>query len=369
MFLNTDHPSASLRACPERSEGAGLGSTALVTNASGGVVDQQRYYPYGAGRPTDTALPTDYRFTGQRREGTIGLYDYGARFYDPALGRFISADTVVPQPGNPQALNRYSYVLNNPLRYTDPTGFFSEDEIMKHFGVSTWEEVLALFGEGGRFEGLWGWLAMLRMADIDEPLFLFTGKEGLASQRGSLYGYWTIRNGQIGLTDAPGSDTFCSADEAARYAATSAWLGITDEGCYWPLPGQGQTRTGEGWLVLVDPRRQYLWWRLKPENVDWVGVGLDAGGIVLDIFTGGAGGRGTNAVKLARGASTVVGKVDLSRGIWGFLDTKGIFSSPWEAAGLGSDVVGIAPSPIGTIADVVGLAVNFADAGAFQWTP
>ena len=99
-----------------------LGSTALVTNASGGVVGQQRYYPYGTGRPTDTALPTDYRFTGQRREGTIGLYDYGTRFYDPLLGRFLSADTVVPEPGNPQALNRYSYVLNNPLKYTDPSG-------------------------------------------------------------------------------------------------------------------------------------------------------------------------------------------------------------------------------------------------------
>ena len=69
-------------------------------------------------------LPTDYRFTGQRREGTIRLYDYGARFYDPLLGRFLSADTVVPQPGNPQALNRYSYVLNNPLKYTDPSGHY-----------------------------------------------------------------------------------------------------------------------------------------------------------------------------------------------------------------------------------------------------
>jgi len=91
-------------------------------------VGQQRYHPYGTGRPTDTALPTDYRFTGQRREGTIGLYDYGARFYDPLLGRFLSADTVVPEPGNPQALNRYSYVLNNPLKYTDPSGHMIFEE-------------------------------------------------------------------------------------------------------------------------------------------------------------------------------------------------------------------------------------------------
>jgi len=47
---------------------------------------------------------------------------YGARYYDWVLGRFISADTIVPNQFNPQSLNRYSYVLNNPLKYTDPTG-------------------------------------------------------------------------------------------------------------------------------------------------------------------------------------------------------------------------------------------------------
>jgi len=56
----------------------------------------------------------------------FGLYDYRARYYDPVLGRFISADTVVPEPGNPQALNRYAYVYNNPVRYTDPSGHWLE---------------------------------------------------------------------------------------------------------------------------------------------------------------------------------------------------------------------------------------------------
>ena len=45
-----------------------------------------------------------------------------SRFYDPAIGRFLQPDTIVPDPANPQSLNRYSYVLNNPMRYTDPTG-------------------------------------------------------------------------------------------------------------------------------------------------------------------------------------------------------------------------------------------------------
>jgi len=51
------------------------------------------------------------------------LLDYGARRYDPQIGRFISPDTIIPDPGNPQSFNRYAYVNNNPQRYTDPSGY------------------------------------------------------------------------------------------------------------------------------------------------------------------------------------------------------------------------------------------------------
>jgi len=65
---------------------------------------------------------------------TLRTVFYNARYYDPVpsaalrarLGRFISADTLVPNPGNPQALNRYAYVTNNPLKYTDPSGHWLE---------------------------------------------------------------------------------------------------------------------------------------------------------------------------------------------------------------------------------------------------
>jgi RHS repeat-associated protein len=67
-------------------------------------------------------MPTDKLFTGQRLDRDTGLYYYGARYYDQGLGRFISPDIVVQNPGNPQTLNRYSYCLNNPLKYADPTG-------------------------------------------------------------------------------------------------------------------------------------------------------------------------------------------------------------------------------------------------------
>jgi hypothetical protein len=52
----------------------------------------------------------------------VGLLFYRARFYAPSLGRFVSADTIVPDGKNPQAWNRYSYVVNSPLKYIDPSG-------------------------------------------------------------------------------------------------------------------------------------------------------------------------------------------------------------------------------------------------------
>ena len=63
-------------------------------------------------------------FNSHREESEFGLYDYKARYYSPLLGCFISADSIVPDFSNPQALNRYAYVYNNPLKFTDPSGHF-----------------------------------------------------------------------------------------------------------------------------------------------------------------------------------------------------------------------------------------------------
>jgi RHS repeat-associated protein len=80
-----------------------------------------KYLAIGVSRNSTGNLPTDKLFTGQRLDST-GLYYYGARYYDPSIGRFISPDTIVPNPNNPQTLNRYSYCCNNPLKYIDPSG-------------------------------------------------------------------------------------------------------------------------------------------------------------------------------------------------------------------------------------------------------
>ena len=67
---------------------------------------------------------TDFTFTGQRADGSTQLIQMGARWVEPRIGRWVSADSIVPDPGSSQCLNRHAYVDGNPLVYTDPTGHF-----------------------------------------------------------------------------------------------------------------------------------------------------------------------------------------------------------------------------------------------------
>jgi len=103
-----------------------LGSSSVILAQDGTVVKRDYYYPYGGNRGTPYTDVTTKRFTGQYHEaglpGGEGLSFYNARWYDPQLGRFISADTIVPEPQNPQDFNRYTYARGNPVRFSDPTG-------------------------------------------------------------------------------------------------------------------------------------------------------------------------------------------------------------------------------------------------------
>ncbi|MBI3151968.1 MAG: RHS repeat-associated core domain-containing protein [Chloroflexi bacterium] len=97
-----------------------LGSTSLTTDTLGNLVSELRYKPWGETRYSSGTTATSYRYTGQREEVIFGLYFYNARWMDPALGRFVQADTLVP--GGIQGLDRYAYVGNSPVRYIDPSG-------------------------------------------------------------------------------------------------------------------------------------------------------------------------------------------------------------------------------------------------------
>jgi RHS repeat-associated protein len=179
-----------------------LGSTSLVMDHQGSKVAESRHYPYGEERwrwPQEGTFPTEYRFTGQKLvDSAGGIYHMGARFYDPALGRWLSADTIVPGtaagrdngvtevgyddqvrltpltvgfhatqllpviseenreilvqgksgskyawgPQNPQALNRFAYCTSNPLGYVDPSGYYLVDLIDVQLTAEEAEDLL-----------------------------------------------------------------------------------------------------------------------------------------------------------------------------------------------------------------------------------
>jgi RHS repeat-associated protein len=117
-----------------------LGSTSITTDSTGAKVSEMRYKPWGevryswisAASTTPTYSLADYTFTGQysymddpSTSGVTEGFDlmfYNARWYDPSLGRFAQADSIVPASQGVQGYDRYAYVSNNPVRYNDPSG-------------------------------------------------------------------------------------------------------------------------------------------------------------------------------------------------------------------------------------------------------
>jgi RHS repeat-associated protein len=150
-----------------------LGSTSLtVAAATNTKVAELRYDPWGSVRYANGTQVTDYTYTGQRDfTSDFGLMYYNARWYDPYNTHFSSPDSIIPDHYNPLDYNRYTYARNNPLKYTDPTGHLSKDEIMSHFGVGSWDKVLTSFEEGGQFEAKWGWLRSLRKMNVGDKIY------------------------------------------------------------------------------------------------------------------------------------------------------------------------------------------------------
>jgi RHS repeat-associated protein len=99
-----------------------LGSTNLITNSSGDVVEKTFHTPFGEVDGENPTVETKVGYTGHELDEGTGLVYMKARYYNPQTKQFISPDTLLPDVYDPQSLNRYSYVLNNPYRYIDPEG-------------------------------------------------------------------------------------------------------------------------------------------------------------------------------------------------------------------------------------------------------
>lgn len=113
--------------------GDSLGSPTVLTGRDGRVVERQWFSPFG-GRLDESGRDADRGpeilasgFTGHRHEDDFGLIDMQGRFYDPRYRRFVSPDPILGSLGNGQRWNPFSYVMNSPLDYIDPTGFDGEE--------------------------------------------------------------------------------------------------------------------------------------------------------------------------------------------------------------------------------------------------
>lgn len=109
----------------------GLGSTRLLTDANGLVINRYDYDPYGGTQQTNSVAQNAYRYTG-REQDESGLYYYRARYFHPGMARFISEDPLKFGAGDN---NFYAYVGGDPMSYTDPTGEIAFIPILIGIGV------------------------------------------------------------------------------------------------------------------------------------------------------------------------------------------------------------------------------------------
>jgi RHS repeat-associated protein len=114
-----------------------LGSVETVTDETGSKTAEKRSYDaFGARRnpswgapPIAFASKTTRGFTGHEDDEELGLVNMKGRLYDPKVGRFLTGDPIVSHPGYGQSWHPYSYVLNNPLAFTDPSGFGDDPSV------------------------------------------------------------------------------------------------------------------------------------------------------------------------------------------------------------------------------------------------
>ena len=213
MRIGTNAPSFLL--------GDHLGSTAITVSADGTKAAEMRYMPWGEQRYASGTTPTSFRFTGQRQESSLGLYFYGARWYDPALGRFAQADTITPQQQGVQAWDRYAYTNNNPVRFTDPTGHCID-------GISTIFCAMAIGAVIGATVSTIGYVAIASLTGQEITAGGLAGAAVAGAIGGAVSVIAAPLAGTIGLSVSAGAAVINGTASAVGYMAGGAVSNAVD---------------------------------------------------------------------------------------------------------------------------------------------
>ena len=182
-----------------------LGSPAAATDSTGAVIWQETYSGYGERVKNQPAsAPNKVWYTSRHQDEDTGLVYMGARYYDPAIGRFLSVDSVGFNEGNLQSFNRYAYANNNPYKFTDPDGrnpiavAFAIDRV----GGMVVGGIIAGAVNAGAQQWMngsvnWGGVGGVGDAMSDGAMFgLITGL-GLSAEVGAVRGVAGVRSSQV----------------------------------------------------------------------------------------------------------------------------------------------------------------------------
>jgi RHS repeat-associated protein len=216
-----------------------LGSTRLVTSENGVTTEDIMYKPFG-----EQLNETEERYTYNGKElDETGLYYYGARYYDPVIGRFISGDPLTGERESPQTLNRYAYCLNNPLKYVDPAGTDEEntqetvEDVFRRLQLidpNALIEIQALIDSGDQFKALCEILDLLGFTYEDkgnETLSVEIGGNSFTMKVDNTIGDWgqTIdENISINFSSGAVGDVTLTVLHEASHAALGGYTSLEE---------------------------------------------------------------------------------------------------------------------------------------------
>lgn len=246
-----------------------LGSVAAVTDVNGAVQERYAYDPFGKRRFTDGRLDangtlvadhpdgaelaagtklhdTDRSFTGHEHLDDVGIVNMNGRIYDPLLARFMQPDPKLKELYNLQNFNRYSYVLNNPLRYTDPTGEIIVPQLVFMLAMSyTASQMISnpnlrvvvaiaasvMLGPGGNYAILQGTeiVGNAAIAGFSSGM-IASGGDPMAAVKGAATGAMFAQIGAWGKAGEWGSHTQVAAHAAAGCVSSVAQGGKCGHG-------------------------------------------------------------------------------------------------------------------------------------------
>ncbi|MBS1652113.1 MAG: hypothetical protein JSU07_08905 [Bacteroidetes bacterium] len=337
LYITTDH----------------LGSPIMLTDTNNNIVEEYSFDAWGRRRnPTNWSYSSVAAplymirgFTMHEHLDEVGLINMNGRIYDPVLGRFIQADKITQDPSNTQNLNRYSYVMNNPLKYTDPSGYLKvqpNDNLgtggpAQYGTLAQYVDAPVLYVDGARIEpGMGGYGFWLNGGSGGGG-----GISGISTLgNSSLYGMnITSFNSDYNSSIAALASSLGGSSFANNFQITSSSYGFIEDnvnnggkGGYVQLNYKGNDNNGNSVFVNpVDGRQSinpsenaaYMQWTENAQSgggnfIDGAGQVINAGGVIWGAaemglkYNGGrvvGGALGFEASQVANAAQKTLGVV------------------------------------------------------------